>query len=79
MTHLKCIGKFYLGTKSFKLHTVWTVNDVLVDPYPFVFWSIRTLFTALKRYGSTKTKKGYGLTKTSLTVHAVILEQNLKI
>ena len=37
---------------------VWTVNDVLVDPCPFLFWSIHTLFTALKGNGSTKTKKG---------------------
>ena len=37
--------------------TAWTVNDVLVDPYPFLFWSIHILFTAMKGYGSTKTKK----------------------
>ena len=39
-------------------YTVWTVNDVLVVPYPFLFWLIHTLFIELKGYGSTKTKKG---------------------
>ena len=75
------VGNFPKGSKklanlnglckqSFLQNTVWTVNDVLVDPYPF-FWSIHTLFTALKGYGTTKTKKKYGSTKTSLTVHTV--------
>ena len=61
------VGNFPKGSKklanlnglckqSFLQNTVWTVNDVLVDPYPF-FWSIHTLFTALKGYGTTKTKK----------------------
>ena len=36
------------------LDTAWTVNDVLVDPYPFI---------ALKGCGSTKMIKGYGSTK----------------
>ena len=25
-------------------YKVWTVNDILVDPYPFLFWSIHTFF-----------------------------------
>ena len=33
-------------------------NDVLVDPYPFFFWSMHTLFNAVKRYGLNKTEKG---------------------
>ena len=51
--------------------TVWTVNDVLVDPYPFIILVDPHPFRAIKGYGSTKMIKGYGATKTSLTVHAV--------
>ena len=43
-------------------HAVWTVNDVLVDPYPFY---------CIKRLWIDQNKKVYGSTKTSLTVHAV--------
>ena len=41
---------------------MWTVTDVLVDPYPFY---------CIRRKWIDQNKKGYGLTKTSLTVHAV--------
>ena len=43
-------------------HTVWTVNDVLVDPYPF---------NAVKSVWIDQNKKGHGSTKKSLTVHTV--------
>ena len=52
-------------------HTVWTVNDVLVYPYPFI---ILGRSTHLKGCGSIEMTKEYGLTKTSLTVHAVCIE-----
>ena len=53
------------------IHTVWTVNDVLVDPYPFIILVNPHPFRAIKGYGSTEMIKWYGLTKTSLSVHAV--------
>ena len=43
-------------------NTVWTVNDVLVDPYPFY---------CIKRARIDQNRKGYGSTRTSLTVLAV--------
>ena len=42
--------------------TVWTVNDVLVDPHPFY---------CIKMVWIDQNKKGCGSTKTSLTVHPV--------
>jgi hypothetical protein len=51
-------------------HTFTTVNDVLVDPHPFLFWSIHTLFTALT---------GCGSTKLSLTVHAVVVARYIQV
>ena len=53
--------------------TAWTVNDVLVDPYPLIILVDPYPFIVLKGCGSTKIIKGYGLTKTSLTVHTVVL------
>ena len=50
---------------------MWTVNDVLIDPYPFIILVDPHPFRAIKGYGSTEMIKGYGSTKTSLTVHAV--------
>ena len=38
---------------------MWTVKDILVDPYPVLFWSIN------------QNKKGYKSTKMSLMVHTV--------
>ena len=61
----------YIGVKAFlklNLHfdykkcTVWNVNDMLVDPYPFY---------CIKIVWIDQNKKGYGSTKTSLTVHPV--------
>ena len=48
-----------------------TVNDVLIDPYPFIILVDPHPFRAINGYGSTEMIKGYGSTKTSLTVHAV--------
>ena len=45
-----------------QIHTAWTFNEVLVDPYPFI---------AVKRVWIDQNIKGYGSTKTSLTVHTV--------
>ena len=44
------------------VYTVWTVKDILFDPYPFIVLVNPHPFKAIK---------GYGSTKTSLTVHAV--------
>ena len=45
-------------------YTVWTVNDVSVDPYPF---------HSIKMVWIDRNKKRYGSTKTSLTVHNCML------
>ena len=50
---------------------MWAVNDVLIDPYPFIILVDPHPFRAIKGYGSTEMIKGHGLTKTSLTVHTV--------
>ena len=57
-------------------NTAWTINDVLVDTYPFIILvdphPFRVdPFISLKGCESTKIIKGYGSTKTSLTVQTV--------
>jgi hypothetical protein len=60
--------KLKLGDKNVSIWVIrhniqlWTVNDVLVDPYLFLFRSIHTILMEWK---------GYGSTETSLTVHTV--------
>ena len=51
--------------------TVWTVNDVLVDPYSFFVLVDSYTFYCIKKEWIDQNKQGYGSTKTSLTVHAV--------
>ena len=62
---------FRVPKESTPFYTAWTVNDVLVDPYPFIILVDPYPFIALKGCGSTKIITGYGSTKTSLTVHTV--------
>ena len=52
------------------IHTEWTVNDVLFDPYHFIILVDPHTFRAIKGYRTTKMIKGYESIKTSLTVHA---------
>ena len=77
------VGNFPKGSKklanlnglckqSFLQNTVWTVNDVLVDPYPFFLVNPYT-FYCIKRVWKDQNKKKYGSTKTSLTVQAVCI------
>ena len=58
-----------------KVHTAWTVNDVLVAPYPCIALKGCGSTKMIKGCGSTKMIKGYGLTKTSLTVHTECLRK----
>ena len=48
----------------------WTVNDVFVNPHPFLFWSIHTILISKKGVDRPKQER-CGSTKTSLTVHTV--------
>ena len=50
------------GSGLSQVSTVWTVNDVLVDPYPFIILVDPYPFRALK---------GYRLTRTSLTIRVL--------
>ena len=61
--------KIIFGVYDQKQRTVWTVNDVLVDLYPFIILVNPHIFRAIKGYGSTKMTKVYGSTKSLLTVH----------
>ena len=63
MNNQKPVLYYWLEINCFsQIHTAWTFNEVLVDPYPFI---------AVKRVWIDQNIKGYGSTKTSLTVHTV--------
>jgi hypothetical protein len=51
--------------------TVWTVNDVLVDQNLFCFGRSTPFLLHYKMLWIDQNKRGWGSTKTSLTVHAV--------
>ena len=49
---------------------MWTVNDVLVNPYLFLVLVNPYPFYCIKKIWIDQNKKGHGSTKTSLMVHA---------
>ena len=54
------------------MHTMLTVNDILVDPYLFLILVNPYPFYCIKKIWIDQNKKRHGSTKTSLKVHACI-------
>ena len=73
---INILDRLFWAYWSKDIHTVWTVNDVSVNPHTFLFWvnpypSYCIDRLKQKRVWINSNKKAYGSTETSLTVHTV--------